>query len=175
MKQSIPWILLSLLLGFGLIFQMMNTKTDLKTAYVTNAKLYSEFEMSKELDGRMKEVQLARKSIMDSLSLELNRLEQMVNNQKATDNDLKLFERVKNEYIVKQQQFVEDNNILTQQYQQQISSQLNQYLKDFTEESGYDYIFGATGNGSLMGAKEEYDVTNKALEYINKRYRGEAK
>jgi outer membrane protein len=175
MKHPLPWIILSLLLGSGLFFQLMSTKTVLRTAYVTNAKLYSEFEMSKELDKKNQEVQFARKTIMDSLGLKLNQLDQKVATKVATEEEKELFGRMRNEYGLKQQQFTEDNNVLTQQYQEQISNQLNQYLEDFTEEKGYDYIFGATGNGSLMGAKEEYDVTDEVLNYINNRYKGASK
>lgn len=80
-----------------------------------------------------------------------------------------------NEYRLKQQQFTEDNALLTQQYQEQISNQLNQYLKDFTAANEYDYIFGATGDGSLMGAKDAYNVTDLVLNYANQRYKGVAK
>ena len=114
MKHPLPWIILSLLLGSGLFFQLMSTKAVLKTAYVTNAKLYSEFEMSKDLDGKMKEVQFARQSIMDSLRLKLNQLDQKVAAKVATEQEKELFGRMRNEYGLKQQQFTEDNNALAQ-------------------------------------------------------------
>jgi len=175
MKNSLPWIVLSVLLGTGLIFQLVSTKQDLKTAYVTNAKLYSEFQMSKELNTKMQQVQLARQSIMDSLAMKLNQLEKKIVVQQANDQEVEVFNKMRNEYGLKQQQFGEDNNILAQQYQEQVSNQLNQYLKDFTEEQGYDYVFGATGDGSLMGAKDIYNVTDAVLSYANQRYKGAAK
>lgn len=175
MKNSLPWIILSLLLGTGLIFQMVSTKKGLKTAYVTNAKLYSEFQLAKDLTAKMQQVQLVRQSIMDSLGMRLRILESKVATQKATDEEIKNFDELRNEYTLKQQQFGEDNNILAQQYQEQISNQLNQYLKDFTEEQGYDYVFGATGDGSLMGAKDSYNVTDLVLNYANSRYKGVSK
>lgn len=175
MKNSLPWIVLSVLLGTGLIFQLISTKKELKTAYVTNAKLYSEFQMSKELNTKMQQVQLARQSIMDSLAMKLNQLEKKIVAQQANDQEVEVFNKMRNEYGLKQQQFGEDNNILAQQYQEQVSNQLNQYLKDFTEEQGYDYVFGATGDGSLMGAKDIYNVTDAVLSYANQRYKGTAK
>jgi Skp family chaperone for outer membrane proteins len=175
MKNSLPWIILSVLLGIGLIFQLLNTKEELKTAYVTNAKLYSEFQMSKELNIKMQQVQLARQSIMDSLAMKLNQLEKKIIAQEANNQEVDAFHEMRNEYGLKQQQFGEDNKILAQQYQEQVSNQLNQYLKDFTDEQGYDYVFGATGDGSLMGAKDSYNVTDVVLSYANQRYKGASK
>ncbi|MGH1337913.1 MAG: OmpH family outer membrane protein [Aureispira sp.] len=167
-----PWILLSILLGTGLLFQTIGTKNELKTAYITNAKLYSEFQLSKELDAKIKEVQLARQAILDSLGLQLRALEQKVISGGASDAEVQGFNQMRNEYGLKQQQFAEDNNMLVQQYQEQISNQLNQYLKDFTKEEGYDYLFGATNDGSLMGAKDAYNITDVVLSYVNARYKG---
>lgn len=175
MKQALPWILLSILLGTGLIFQLVSTKKELKTAYVTNAKLYSEFQLAKELNAKIQQVQLSRRAIMDSLGMQLRQLETKITAQTATDQETQLFNRMRNEYGLKQQQFAEDNRIMAQQYQEQISNQLNQYLKDFTQEHEYDYIFGATGDGSLMGAKDVYNVTDAVLNYANQRYKGTVK
>lgn len=175
MSNVIPWVVLSILLGIASIYQAVNSHRPLKTAYVTNAKVSAEFLLSKELDARLKRVQTTRQSILDSLELQLGALEHKVMTANATDAEQARAGRLRQEYSLKQQQFAEDNALLTQRYQEQIATQLNQYLKDFTEEQGYDYLFGATGSGSLMGAKEEYDVTNKVLMYVNKRYKGAAK
>lgn len=175
MQKILPWILLSLLLGIGLLYQVFSKKSELKTAYITNAKLYSEFQLSKELDAQINKVQLARQAIIDSLGLQLEALERKVRGKEATDFEVQEFNQIRNEYGLKQQQFAEDNTMLVQQYQGQISNQLNQYLKDFTEEKGYDYIFGATNDGSLMGAKEKYDITDVVLNYVNERYKGATK
>lgn len=172
MKKVLPWILLSILLGTGLLVQLMSPSKVLKTAYITNAKLYSEFQLSVELNQKMEQVQMSRQMILDSLSMQLQGLERKIVNQTANKKEEKVFESLRYEYVLKQKQFNEDTQLMRQNYQEQISTQLNQYLKDFTEEKGYDYIFGATGEGSLMGAKEQYDVTDAVLKYANNRYKG---
>ena len=174
MSKPLLWIILSILLGSGLIFQLVSRPTQLKTAYVSNAKLSAEFLLSKALDAKLKNVQLTRQGILDSLALQLNALEAEVATQRASDQVRATFGRLQNEYRLKQQQFAEDNALLTQRYQEQIATQLNQYLKDFTAAEEYDYIFGATSAGSLMGAKEGYDVTDAGLRYANARYKGAA-
>lgn len=173
MKSSLPWIFLSILLGSGLLFQTITSgRGELKTAYVNNAQLYAEFLLSKKLDASIKQVQAARQAIMDSLALQLRAFEGRAVSQEATDQDLQTLRQLRTEYQLKQQQFAEDNTVLVQRYQEQISNQLNQYLHDYTEREGYDYIFGATGAGSLMGAKDEYDITTQVITYANERYKG---
>lgn len=175
MKNALPWIVLSAVLGLGLLYQIFGNKNELKTAYVTNAKLYAEFQMSKDLTNKLQQVQLARKNILDSLTMRLTLLEKKLVENKASKEEANEFDNLRNEYTLKNQQFVEDNNMVSQQYQEQIANQLNQYLKDFTEQNGYDYVFGATGDGSLMGAKDVYNITDMVLSYANQRYKGVAK
>ena len=172
MKKTLPWILLSILLGTGLLVQMMRPSKALKTAYITNAKLYSEFQLSIELNQRMEKVQTSRQIILDSLSIQLQGLERKIASNKASEMEKNAFEKMRYEYMLKQKQFNEDTQLMRQTYQEQISTQLNQYLKDFTAVEGYDYVFGATGEGSLMGAKDQYDVTDAVLKYANNRYKG---
>ena len=173
MSKPLPWIILSILLGSGLLIQTISKQQGaLKTAYVTNAQLYAEFQLSKELDAQIKAVQLARQATLDSLSLPLDALEQKIIAKTASEQDIQVFNRMSQAFNLKQQQFAEDNALMVQRSQEQIATQLNQYLEDFTKEQGYDYIFGATGAGSLMGAKEAYNVTDEVLRYANERYKG---
>lgn len=173
--KTLPWMVLTMLFGLATVYQAIKRDRTLKTAYVTTAKLYAEFALSKELDAQLKMLQTTRQSILDSLELQLVALERKLATSRATDSEQASFGRLRQEYSLKQQQFGEDNALLTQRYQEQIATQLNQYLKDFTEDQGYDYLFGATGAGSLLGANEGYDVTDAVLVYVNERYKGVAK
>lgn len=173
MKEKLPWSLLIVSLVF--IGYLLFTQNNLKTAYVTNAKLYTEFQLSKELNTKIQEIQMSRQNILDSLGLKINQLEASLRGKEITNLEEQKYQNLRREYDLKQQQFVEDNQMLNQKYQEQIAVQLNQYLKEYTEESGYDYIFGATGGGSLMGAGERYDITQDVIIYVNNRYKGISK
>ena len=152
-----------------------NENNQLKTAYINNAKLYTEFALAKELSTKLEQVQQIRKGIIDSLGLELKRLELQLEKEPKAEGTQSVYEKKLVEFRIKQQQFIEDNQVLNQQYQQEVSTQLNQYLEDFTTKEGYDYIYGATGTGSLMGAAEKYDITEPVLHYVNQRYQGYSK
>ena len=147
-----------------------------KTAYVEITEVYNDFVLKKELEAKLDNLQQARKSIIDSLELQLkfasDRIMKMEPRDSKKQKEIELFEQQRQEFLYKKKNFDEDNQMATQQYSDQIWKQLNQYIKDDGNEKGYDYIFGADGTGSLMFAGEENNVTREVKEYVNKKYTG---
>jgi outer membrane protein len=61
-----------------------------------------------------------------------------------------------------------------QKLTQAVIKQIDAYLKEYALSNGYDLIIGAGGtNSSLVYGGESYDITENALIFINKKYRGE--
>lgn len=169
-KQTILIALLFLLL-FGWIGWSLLNKP--RTGYVLVQELYNNFELKKELEKKFKSTSISRQQVLDSLQLNLQVLARRVEEtQGKNDTLVMLFQRKRGEFAQMQQTLSEDNDALGQQYDNEILSQLNQYVKDFGEESGYTYIFGNDGNGSLMYAKDAENITDKVTKYINERYQG---
>lgn len=143
-----------------------------KTGYVSLGKVVSEFEYSQELQKDREKVINARNAILDSLQIELNVISESFKNGIDTLK-LKLFQFKREEYYQKENQFYEDNQALVSKHEEQVMSQLNQYINDFGKENNYKYIFGATGNGSLMFADETTDISEDVITYINQKYSGQ--
>jgi len=139
-------------------------------------KVYDSFELKKELGQKLIRVKQARKKILDSLMLDLKILSKDIEIESENkENKKKIFHVMRDQYLLKEQRFKEDNQVLTQRYNDQIWAQLNQYIKDYGERHNYQYIFGTTGQGTLMYAAKSYNVTDDILIYVNKRYNGEKK
>ncbi|MBC7865243.1 MAG: OmpH family outer membrane protein [Bacteroidia bacterium] len=159
-------IALNLLLVTGLGIAFFISQGDKRVGYVEINDLYKDFKMTKELESKFTNVSSSRKTFLDSLEIELKA---MVNDQQRKDE----FERIKRVYMVRKQQFEEDNMAMNQQFNAQIMNQMNQYLVDYGKENGFDFIFGANGNGGLMYANEQaFNVTPNVLTYINSKYAG---
>lgn len=60
-----------------------------------------------------------------------------------------------------------------QKLTQAVIKQIDAYLKEYALENHYDLIIGAGRTSSLVYGGENYDVTENALAFINKKYRGE--
>jgi outer membrane protein len=148
-----------------------------RIAYVNTAKLYESFELKKELEKKLTEVQERRQKHIDSLALSIHTLSIEWERQgKPTNSPLG------NSYIKKntelralQDKFSQDHEALVSSYQEQIWKQLNQYVKEFGEERGYDYLMGADGTGTLIYANSDHEVTKEAIEYVNIKYIGKSK
>ena len=144
-----------------------------KTAYMDVKKVYNEFTLKKELESKLTNVEQTRKTILDSLELQLKvlskQLEVLTKRDEQKEN---IFSAKREEYLVKKKQFDEDNQAMTQQYSEQIMKQLNQYVQDYGKTNGYTYIHGADGNGSMMYADDKHNITDEVTKFINEKYKG---
>jgi outer membrane protein len=155
-------------LALGIVYIKVTEK---KSAFVNVGELYNEFDMKKELENTYLTVQKGRKNQLDSMELELRLLSSQLNTR-VTKEVNEVFEMKRENYLVRQQQFTEDDQQMQEQYTEKIRKQLNQYVSDFGKESDYDLILGAEGSGAVMFAREENNITKEVLAYINSKYKG---
>jgi len=166
-------LLLGLLVSAGFItITCYVNYSSKKIKYVNLGQLYSDFEMKKELEATYVTVQKGRKHQLDSLEMELKFLNNKLDKEGETPELVRIFEEKRQNYLLRKQQFDEDDSQMQQQYTDKIRKQLNQYVMDFGKEKGLDYIFGAEGSGALMYAKEGDDYTKEILVYINNKFKG---
>lgn len=142
------------------------------TAYVDLSKLNNSFVYKIELEKKFEKNQLAKKNILDSLKLNLSLLESNVKANKDNKELLTKYQILGEDYYYKEQQFEEDTKTLQQQYTDQIWNQLNQYIEEFGQKTGYTYIFGANGSGSLMYSDKKKNITDELIEFVNNRHKG---
>ncbi|HZK64303.1 MAG TPA: OmpH family outer membrane protein [Puia sp.] len=169
-KSAFFFALLFLLsLGWGIYMHFSAPKT----AFIIIQDVYNGYDMKKEMEKKFNQTKDARQKILDSLAFELNILGKKVQDEhEKNPANLEQFKSRREEYLQRKQNSEEDNNQLSKQYDQEILTQLNQYVKDYGKENGYTYIFGNDGNGSLMYAKEGKDISKQVIEYINEKYKG---
>jgi Skp family chaperone for outer membrane proteins len=142
-----------------------------KTAFVNLNVVYDHFTLKKELESKLENASNARKAIMDSLTLRLQGLQRGLATDKS-EQAQQTFMLARKQFLEKKQLFEEDNDRQTKDYDSQIWKQINQFAKDYGDEKGYDYIFGAQGNGTLMYAAKGHDITDELSAYINAKYKG---
>lgn len=174
-KDVLMYGLLLLLIAFG-VYQWMSRP---KLAYVELDKVYSGFDLKKKLEKKLENVLQSRKTVIDSMEVQLKALSGLIGtmNEKDPVRRMKIeeFEYKKQAYFQKKKMFEEDNQRASQDYDQQVWKQLNQFVKDYGKQQAYDYLFGAEGSGSLMYAKDAHNITEEVTNYVNQRYSGEGK
>lgn len=142
-----------------------------KIAYMNSSQVYEAFQMKSELESKLKTVQVQRKNQLDSLMVPLKILASQLETKKQ-EKTQKDFLLLKENFLRKQSEFDQDNQNLVKQYNDQIWNRINQYVKDYGKEHGYDYILGANGTGTIMYADEAKDITKEIIEFENVHYKG---
>ncbi|PKP22872.1 MAG: hypothetical protein CVU05_01935 [Bacteroidetes bacterium HGW-Bacteroidetes-21] len=166
MKNYIPYFLIVILTAFCIYIYLSKGE---KNAYVNLSVINAEFEMKKDLEKKYNETVSARTKILDSLKLEVIMLQKLV--EKSNDKDQFYKYNVKKEnYLYKENEFENDNANLSEKLSGEVWKQLNEYVEEYGKAYGYDYIFGAAGNGSLMFANSGNDITEDVVKYINLKY-----
>lgn len=163
-------LVLGILAVAGVLFLILSKE---KTGFIDATKVFAEFPMKKELETELKSTEKTRTMILDSLKLNLKLQYDALQGEKNPNKEsIAKYRETEQQYFLKERQFGEENQNMSEQYTAQVWQQLNQYIQEYGEQNGYDYIYGVTGDGNLMYAKKGNDVTTEVLEFVNSRYNG---
>jgi len=161
--------LLALVLSASLLVLFLQKRS--KIAYVNIETVYNEFQMKKELEAKFENVQNMRKQILDSLKLQLSLLSKQIQSPKD-EALMRRFEMGRQEYLAKEESFMQSNQETMSQYSSQIWKQLNQYIKTYGKEKGYAYVLGMEGKGSVLYGEDALNVTDELKAFVNNEYKG---
>lgn len=181
MKNQINSILLIAavcLSGISIVLHYIDKPKVRKVGYVHNDKLLSGFDGFKEGKEELKAKMEVWQANLDTLTTNFNRDAQSYT---GTREKLSAKERQLTEQILSRQEkdvrvyknTVEQKALEEEQkINQSMLNQINAYLKEYGQENDYSYIFGVTDNGSILYGNTDEDLTEKVLDYINKKYQG---
>ncbi|MBT1708772.1 OmpH family outer membrane protein [Fulvivirgaceae bacterium PWU5] len=132
-------------------------RTD-KKAFILNQRVFVSYEGTKALEAKLSTLRRSYTHTLDSM-------QQMLATSPNTD--------LVGAYEDKRQQYALAEQEMSDKYTADIWRKINQHVSEFGKENGYDFIFGATGDGNLMFAGDAYDVTDDIIDYINQKYEGD--
>ena len=167
LKKIVAPLLIVLAVAFSLFWSSYKSK---KIAYVNTSLVYDGFKLKKELETKYKTVQLTRQNLLDSIKFKVQYLS--LKGNAISENEKMQINELQRSYLVKEKEFNQDNEATAAQYSEQIWKQINQFMNDYGKANNFDVIFGATGQGNIMYAKEQDDITKEILEFINSKYEG---
>lgn len=167
-QMNVLWVVVvGIAILVGILIGILVVQGDTpRVAYIQIGQVYQEFALTKELEAKYHNTSQSRQTVLDSLQAKIIRLDRA---GKIPSDSL---ERLQRYYLRKEQKFQEDGTLQTQQYDEQIWKQLNQYIQDFQRDRKYNMVLGANGRGSIMAADSSLDITEAVLSYINHRYSG---
>lgn len=130
-----------------------------RKAYVVNQVMFESFKGQQELSEKLEKLQDDHQRKLDSLSV-------VIRSEKGEAASIRQYEEIADYFAMLEQE-------ISQKYTEDLWKQINSYVADFGREQGYDFIYGATGNGNLMYASDAHDITEDLVNYINLKYEGD--
>lgn len=172
MKKRVVYILFAVVavINVSIFFYAREQKT--KIYYVDLQKLYSEFQLKKELETTLANYSNSSTLQMDSLAMNINQLKYQIE-EHPVERDVMLFDQLNQVYIAKEESFRLERDKMSKQFDDQIWKQLNQYIKEYAVENNCDLVVGGNGDGSIMYAEPGRDITESMIKYVNEKYNGE--
>ena len=171
-KLVITSVLVSIMSLVGVVILLTKEK-DNKTAFFMSAEVYNGFDYKKELDQDLERLEYEINHSIDSLERDLQLSFEYLKSISPSEEQLILYERQQNYYIdfksAEEQRYVD---IASESYGL-IWDRINSYVTEYGQDNDYTYIFGANGDGSLMYADDNENITDDILVYVNQRYAGE--
>lgn len=143
-----------------------------RLAYIDIPKVFNGFNMKSEMQKKFDRTENMRKSIIDSLSMELQVLSNRVKAHPKDPDVVNEFDRKRQYFFTMKNRAEEDNAALSAQYDKQILEQMSAYIMEYGKGKNYDFIYGSSGNGVLMFANEQYNISDDIILFINDKYNG---
>ncbi|MCK8482229.1 OmpH family outer membrane protein [Psychroserpens algicola] len=154
--------LINTLLIIGLIlFYVFNATSNNKESivYVNNAKLFNEFQMTKEMRTIGEDQMQEKRKILDGL---------VTNYQSIEDKTSEASQSLQNRIVILNQELQEFQQDYFNSVNQKITDRLDVYLEEFGKAKGLKFILGS----NILYVEDTIEVTDEALQYINQRYNG---
>lgn len=170
-KKNILLIGLLILLVFSFTLNAWLHSKLPQTAYVDIHQLFENFSGTKELKAKLTYFENQQKTMLDSMGMKIRTLQATVDKD-APRAVLAKLESQQQNYLALSREFSQQYNQQDQEYTDMIWKQINQYLNEYGEQQGYDYIYGANGDGAMMYANDKKNITQSVIEYINLKYEG---
>ena len=144
--------------------------------YVDSVKLMNGYTGMKNARKAYEAKTTVWKSNLDSLKTEL---QAKIKDYQSKQAKLSLKEKQLTEELLnsKQQEFMNYQQIVSEKIQKEdqeltasVIGKVNDYIKKYGEDNGYDIILAATQYGNIVYSEKSRDITDKILEGLNKEY-----
>ena len=131
-------------------------------AMIDAVRLFDAFNMKKELELKEKQKLETLSKQVDSVQNKL----QMAKTSPSVDEATQLAQVV----AVQKEKLRSEFDNSNREINEQVWKRLNPYLEDFGRAAGVHLIIGANGMGTVLYNDGFYDLTDKAIQFVNKRY-----
>lgn len=171
--------IISILLFITIILSGFNTydihfkkpKKDL--VFVRTSEVFAKFLLKIEMEKKYIDETRNSGKYLDSLAFEIQVLSGKSEISNTGSIEFEKLENLKSLYYQKRSYYEKFASDLTANYDNQIITQMQQYIKDYGMMYNYEYVFGMDNDGLVLYGEKMNDVTEDVIEFINAKYQGE--
>ncbi|WP_165454349.1 OmpH family outer membrane protein [Hyunsoonleella pacifica] len=147
-----------------------------KVGYIYVDEVLSEYHAFQDYNTKLKAQESEFKDVLDVYYADIQeKVEYFKKNKKKLKepeviqkrNEIKELERVHREMSVISKQQIDS---IKTAWLEPLYKDVNDEIKIYSEEKGFDYVFGNLGNGNIMYGKKTYNVTLDIIDRINVTY-----
>jgi len=173
-SKSVFLAIALIILMFSISMSFLNKGP--KIGYIYLDDVLSEYHAFQDYNTKLKAQESEFKELLDVYYLDIQeKVEFFKKNKKKLEeteivkkrNEIKELERVHSEMSVISKQQLDS---IKTSWLDPLYKDINNEIKTFSEEEGYDYVFGNLGNGNIMYGKNSYNVTLEIIDRINVTY-----
>ena len=144
-----------------------------KTGFVNTEKVVKEY---KDMTSAQDKYSKMNDDLMAELQKKAQAYQAEVQEYQKNMNSMSSSARSKKEeeLMKERQQLQQEQQMRSQQLQQEsqaaidsVIGKVKDQVKKYGEKNGYDYIYGQNDAGSIMYAKDSYDVTDEVIKALN--------
>jgi outer membrane chaperone skp len=148
-----------------------------KIAFVNNTKLLDDYQEKKDIEATLKKqvdaYQLKRDSISKAFQAEAQAFDAQSKTLPQNVAQKKYNELMQKSQIL-QQHLQQEEMRIQQESQSQMDSLLSKVkktIKEYGKDKGYSFILGANDGGSVLYGKDNKDITEDVVKYLNSKYK----
>jgi outer membrane protein len=172
MKLTIINTLLLVGILSWLVISEVKSATAEKQAYVVTGELFAEFDYQKELDAEYRVIKEKKENELNRFKNELIELENKIRQGLASEEELIRYQTGFQQFQKMEYAVTEELTQINGDYSNRIWDKLNAFIKTYGDENGYDVIFGTAGEGNIMYATDQLNITGDVIAWCNLKYSG---
>lgn len=153
-----------------------NSTAGFKTAYIDTEKLMKEYQEFKDFEAKFKSMSDRMKNELDSDAKKFQK-DVMDLQRQAQANGMEWAQKRQAELEKRQQTLAQKEQNYMKKFQEESAverdsmvTQMKDFIKGYSKDKGYDYVFGTGDAATVLYAKEQYDLTEEVLQLLNKQY-----
>lgn len=132
-----------------------------ETRYVSMTMVFEECKIREKYSAELK-------TFEESGNRRLAEMENALREMKASGQDAVTIDEEEKELYSLRDRLTEEYQRKSESFERIIWEKINQKVGEYGKEKGYDYIFGAKGDGAIMYAADAKDITKEVIAYINR-------